>query len=249
VIFLIDVGNSRTKYVQFNDKTLSTVTQLNNDEFTADYFSHYFSKAQQVVMANVGHVALSGRLANWCQEQGICFTEVESEQQKNTLISAYQQPATLGVDRWLALLGAINLYPQKTLLIIDAGTATTVDLLASNGQHQGGWILSGIKALFDTIIYNSTLVHANKSATPNVTFGKNTTDNVNNACWAATLGMIEQAIKQAQQLGDIEHIIFTGGNGQALKHLLLANNKHSNGLEYEVEYSEKLIFLGLTSYC
>jgi type III pantothenate kinase len=61
--------------------------------------------------------------------------------------------------------------------------------------------------------------------------------------------MIEQAIKQAQQLGGIEHIIFTGGNGQALKHLLLANNKHSNELEYEVEYSEKLIFLGLTSYC
>jgi type III pantothenate kinase len=249
VIFLIDVGNSRTKYVQFNDKTLSTVTQLNNDEFTADYFSRHFSKAQQVVMANVGQIVLTEHLANWCQDQGVCFTEVHSEQQKNTLISAYRQPATLGIDRWLALLGAISLYPQKTLLIIDAGTATTVDLLASNGQHQGGWILSGIKALFDTIIYNSTLVNANRSTMPNVAFGKNTTDNVNNACWAATIGMIEQAIKQAQQLGGIEHIIFTGGNGQALKHLLLANNKHSNELEYEVEYSEKLIFLGLTSYC
>jgi type III pantothenate kinase len=249
VIFLIDVGNSRTKYVQFDNKTLSTVTQLNNDHFTADYFSHYFSKAKQVVMANVGHLVLTQRLANWCQDQGVCFTEVQSEQRKNTLISAYQEPTTLGIDRWLALLGAINLYPQKRVLIIDAGTATTVDLLASDGQHQGGWILSGIEALFDTIIQKSTLVHANKSTMPNVAFGKSTTDNVNNACWAATLGMIEQAIKQAQQLGEIEHIIFTGGNGQALKDLLLENNKHSNELGYKVEHNEKLIFLGLKSYC
>ena len=51
----------------------------------------------------------------------------------------------LGVDRWLAILAAaFKLYPQKNVLIIDAGTATTVDLLAKSGVHQGGWILPGI---------------------------------------------------------------------------------------------------------
>jgi type III pantothenate kinase len=249
MIFLIDVGNSRTKYVQLTDKQLSVVTQLNNEDFTIDYFAYHLSSAKQIIMANVGSILVTKHLASWCEEQGISFTQVQSQQQKNTLISAYQEPASLGIDRWLALLGALHLHPQKTLLIIDAGTATTVDLLASNGQHQGGWILAGIKVLFDSLVHNSTLVHANKSVMPYVAFGKNTTDNVNNACWAATLGMIEQAIKQVQQLGEIEHIIFTGGNGQALKHLLLANNKHRHELEYGVEYCEKLIFWGLKSYC
>ena len=249
MIFLIDVGNSRTKYVHLIDKQLSAVIQLNNDDFTAHYFMHHFSKAQRIIIANVGREVITEHLASWCELQGIGFTQVQSEQQKNTLISAYQVPTTLGIDRWLALLGTIHLHPQKTILIIDAGTATTIDLLASNGQHQGGWILAGVKVLFDSLLNHSTLVNAKKRTVPNLTFGNNTTDNVNNACWAATLGLVEQAIKQAQQIDNIEHIIFTGGDGQALTKLLLADNKRSKAFGYEVEYCEKLIFWGLKSYC
>ena len=251
---LIDIGNSRTKYVQLIEGQLSASTQLDNKDFNTGYFAGNFKQADKIVVANVAQSTLTADLAIWCQEQRIDFTQVHSEQQKNSLISAYQQATQLGIDRWLALLGAIHLYPEKNVLIIDAGTATTVDLLSSTGQHQGGWILAGIKALFNSILSHSTLVHAQSKATPSLTFGRNTTDNVNNACWAATLGMINQAITQAQQLGCIDHIILTGGNGKALAELLVAevnqvtHATNKNISIQNIQFIDNLIFYGLQEY-
>ncbi len=56
--------------------------------------------------------------------------------------SAYQQPQRLGVDRWLALLGGYSMGVTDAM-IIDAGSAITVDLLKKDGQHLGGAILPG----------------------------------------------------------------------------------------------------------
>jgi len=252
MIFLIDIGNSRTKYVQLNKGQFSATSQLNNKDFSVSYFAKYFNQASQIVVANVATSALTAELAKWCDLQGITCTQVYSEQQKNTLISAYQEATTLGIDRWLALLGATHLYPRQSVLIIDAGTATTVDFLASNGQHQGGWILAGIKALFNSILSHSTLVHAQSKTEANLAFGSNTTDNVNNACWAATLGMVNQAIIQAKQLGNIDHIVLTGGNGLVLTELLAANvieTKDKSISVKNIQFIDNLIFYGLQEYC
>ncbi len=248
MILLIDIGNSRTKYVHLISGELSATTQLNNDDFSAKYFVKFFSQASQVIVANVAKSALTDELATWCTRQKISYKQVHSEQQKNTLISAYQEPTTLGIDRWLALLGTMHLYSQENVLIIDAGTATTVDLLAASGQHQGGWILAGINALFTSILSHSTLVHAKNKTTPSLAFGANTSDNVNNACWAATLGMIERAIEQAQQLGDINRIILTGGDGKALTTLLLAQTTENILAVENIQFIDNLIFFGLQEY-
>lgn len=248
MILLIDIGNSRTKYVHLISGELSATTQLNNDDFSVKYFVKYFSQASQIIVANVAKSALTDELATWCALQKISYKQVHSEQQKNTLISAYQEPTTLGIDRWLALLGTMHLYSQENVLIIDAGTATTVDLLAASGQHQGGWILAGINALFTSILSHSTLVHAKNKTTPSLAFGANTSDNVNNACWAATLGMIERAIEQAQQLGDINRIILTGGDGKALTTLLLAQTTENILAVENIQFIDNLIFFGLQEY-
>ena len=249
MIILIDIGNSRTKYAQLREGQLSVTTQLNNQDFTVAYFAEHFSYASQVVVANVAKSSLTTELASWCSEQKISFKQVHSEQQKNALLSAYQEPTSLGIDRWLALLGTIHLYPNENVLIIDAGTATTVDLLASNGQHQGGWILAGIKALFNSILTHSTLVHAENKTLPSLAFGSNTSDNVNNACWAATLGMIEQAIEQAQALASIDRIILTGGDGMALTKLVLVQTSEKFIAVANIQFIDNLIFYGLQEYC
>jgi type III pantothenate kinase len=255
MITLIDIGNSRTKYVELIDGCLSKTSQLANNDFNGGYFATHFSQASKIVVANVAKSALTTELKVWCKSNNIGFTQVHSEQQKNTLMSAYQKPTQLGIDRWLALLAATHLYPNKNVLIIDAGTATTVDLVSGNGQHQGGWILAGIRALFNSILSHSTLVQAENKAAPSLAFGDNTTDNVNNACWAATLGMINQAIQQAQELGDIDQVVLTGGNGLALAELLIAdtsgkvNTINKSISANNIEFIDNLIFYGLQEYC
>lgn len=56
--------------------------------------------------------------------------------------NGYTKPESLGVDRWLALLGAADFAPVDKL-IVDAGSAITVDLLTQSGEHLGGAILPG----------------------------------------------------------------------------------------------------------
>lgn len=252
MILLIDIGNSRTKYVHYLDGSLTEIVQVINTDFNAAYFEQHYRQASQVIVANVANAALTKILASWCASQRIDFLQVHSEQKRGNLTSAYQDPSTLGIDRWLALLGAMYLYPNESVLIIDAGTATTIDLVEHTGQHQGGWILAGIEALFNSILSNSTLVHAKSRSEdtdlPSLAFGSNTSDNVNNACWAATFGMVKEGIEQAKQLGKFEHILFTGGNGEALAELLIEQqNKQKTSIQ-KVSYIDNLIFYGLQKY-
>ncbi|MGE4570026.1 MAG: type III pantothenate kinase [Gammaproteobacteria bacterium] len=77
-----------------------------------------------------------------------------------TLSVAYPIPNELGVDRFLAMLGAQKHHPNKNLLIIDIGSALTIDVVAETGKHQGGLIMPGLAALrssFDKFATNSNL--------------------------------------------------------------------------------------------
>lgn len=77
-----------------------------------------------------------------------------------TLSVAYPIPNELGVDRFLAMLGAQKHHPSKNLLIIDIGSALTIDVVAETGKHQGGLIMPGLSALrssFEKFATNSNL--------------------------------------------------------------------------------------------
>jgi type III pantothenate kinase len=62
--------------------------------------------------------------------------------------SGYTEPEKLGVDRWLALVGATDFAPVDKL-IVDAGSAITIDLLTKDGIHLGGAILPGFNTTIE----------------------------------------------------------------------------------------------------
>jgi type III pantothenate kinase len=74
---------------------------------------------------------------------GNAVTRCVSERERCGVVNAYEEPGRLGVDRWLALLGAASLV-DGDCLVIDAGSAITLDLLRADGRHLGGAILPGI---------------------------------------------------------------------------------------------------------
>ncbi len=59
--------------------------------------------------------------------------------------NAYRSPETLGLDRLAAAVGAAALYPGRNVLIVDAGTALTVDLVTADGVFRGGCISPGLR--------------------------------------------------------------------------------------------------------
>ena len=67
----------------------------------------------------------------------------ESAAQALGVVNGYAEPERLGADRWMALLGAAA-HDDTDCIVIDAGSAITLDLLRADGQHLGGAILPGL---------------------------------------------------------------------------------------------------------
>lgn len=60
---------------------------------------------------------------------------------------AYPEVAQFGVDRFCALVAARQRCPDQAVLVINAGTAITIDYIAASGQHEGGVIMPSLAAM------------------------------------------------------------------------------------------------------
>lgn len=239
MIVLIDIGNTRAKYCFVIEGKCNAPIAILTTQLTERYLTDYFKGATRILVASVSHEKLTDDICAWSKVHEIDYQRVFSENTKNKIISGYTIPSQLGVDRWLTLVGAADLFPNCNVLVIDAGTATTVDFLLATGQHQGGWILAGINTLVSSVLAKTAHVKADSINAESISFGINTSDNVNNAAWAGTVGMVHLAISQIKKQGiTLDEIIITGGNGHILSSLV----------SHQSRVIDELVFTGLQAY-
>ncbi|MBP9508086.1 MAG: type III pantothenate kinase, partial [Bacteroides sp.] len=67
------------------------------------------------------------------------------------VINLYETPDTLGYDRVAAVVGAQEQFPNKDILVIDAGTCITYEFIDAQGQYQGGNISPGLQMRFKAL--------------------------------------------------------------------------------------------------
>ncbi|MEM7390107.1 MAG: type III pantothenate kinase, partial [Pseudomonadota bacterium] len=128
---LVDVGNTSIKAVLYDGK----------DYQSCELSNLPWSQIKELVYACVGSTELLKSLLAQAQQHAVPYFEAEVTAKLATLTCAYQQFKNLGIDRWLAVIAAYVEYPEQNCIIIDAGTATTIDVLNKEGAHLGGWIL------------------------------------------------------------------------------------------------------------
>ncbi len=238
---LIDVGNTQVKYVtqrMGTTKPLSEIVYINYQLFIGQLNKGVFSTVTEVILANVHGSEIHDAIEEWTRQNSIAFIQVHSEAKAFGIHSSYQQPERLGVDRWLAMIGAKQLYPNKNLLIIDAGTATTVDVLDAQGQHCGGWIMPGVQTMFNSLLSGTKKIIASPNVSASLLFGKDSSNCLNNGSWAMTIGAIKEAILQANSSLALDKVLITGGNGKQIIDLLAAN----------CQLEPKLVFHGLSCF-
>jgi type III pantothenate kinase len=140
----IDIGNSAVKW-----------RTCDSEVFTegVDLFSlKLLPKADLVWVSAVAHLSI-------IEEIKVNFGSVnlvEPLKQYGKLTLSYDDPSKFGVDRFLAMLGALERFPNLPLLVIDAGSAVTFDIIDNKGIHQGGLIMPGIRALRESFAKFST---------------------------------------------------------------------------------------------
>ena len=103
--------------------------------------------------------------------------------------NSYASPAQLGADRWAALIGAWHLR-QGASLVVNAGTATTVDMLGADGLFRGGLILPGVDLMKRSLADHTSGLPLSGGAYAEEP--RSTADAIESGCLHAQLGAIER---------------------------------------------------------
>ena len=104
-----------------------------------------FPATDKAILSSVSIV--NQEILSYLKESFTYFVEL-NHQTPLPLQNNYLTPDTLGLDRLAAAIGARELFPDQALLVIDAGTALTFDLVEGNGTFAGGNISPGLRSRF-----------------------------------------------------------------------------------------------------
>lgn len=127
---------------------------------------------------------------------------------------AYAEPARLGVDRFLAMVGARDV-AAGAVLVCGVGTALTLDLVDAQGQHRGGRIAPSPALMRDALRARAAQLPARGGQW--VDWATDTDDALESGCNNAALAQIEQALEQAHALlRSPVTLLLHGGGADAL---------------------------------
>ena len=140
--------------------------------------------------------------------------------------NAYDEPQSLGVDRWLALL-AVKARGQNSAVIIDVGTACTIDVL-ENGQHLGGYIFPGMALARNALVANTDRIRFSKDPEPSTSLGTDTAGCVLSGIWLTLLASCQTVIDRFPNAT----VYLTGGSAPELTALGL-DAKRVDGLVFD----------------
>ncbi|HEY1922566.1 MAG TPA: type III pantothenate kinase [Tepidisphaeraceae bacterium] len=127
-----------------------------------------------------------------------------------------RNPAETGIDRILNIAAAYQ-QMEKACVVVDAGTAITVDCCNDNGDFLGGAIAPGLDMMLDALHEKTAKVPRVSFVAPGVGFGDSTAAAVSLGVFHAIRGLVKETVESfATQLGSWPEIIVTGGNGKQL---------------------------------
>lgn len=130
---------------------------------------------------------------------------------KIPLVNKYGSPETLGMDRIAAAVGAFTLKPQNNILVIDAGTAITYDIVTSKGEYIGGNISLGIELRFRALNEYTAKLPLVNSAGKKTHIGKDTETAIRCGVLDGTKHEIEGFINQFSAKYPNLLVFLTGG--------------------------------------
>jgi type III pantothenate kinase len=224
---LVDVGNTRTKWVlEDNGRFLSEVGYVLNEDIESSDLLGKLNQVKHVLVANVAGKAMESRLLALFQHSKVPARFVQSTSVACGVVNRYSRPNRLGVDRWLSLIAAYDMY-NANCLVVNAGTAVTIDALMvnhyeNNVEFIGGVILPGIHLMLNAL--NTHAAQLPKALGKFDAFAKNTDDAMQSGCILAILGAIELQWHKLFELIKVPpKLLISGGDAMVVSAFLPAD--------------------------
>ena len=161
MILEIDAGNTFIKWRLLDGDNVTSRGKL----FTGDKDWKLPSAWKEASSARIASVAgdelnckLDAEVQKCCGESPVFAA---ATRQTAGVVNSYDDHSRMGVDRWLVMLAAYN-DCNKACCIVDCGSAITVDYVAADGQHQGGYIIPGLRLMRGTLLQNTAEIIVDK---------------------------------------------------------------------------------------
>jgi type III pantothenate kinase len=236
----IDIGNTRSKIAIIKqNEIIETITE---NELSVSVLTDIFLENPEIKSTILSSVKdVNPEIISFLKSKSNYFIDLN----KDTSIpieNLYKTRSTLGKDRLAAIIGANNIFPNTSVLVIDMGTAITFDFINSKNQYLGGTISPGMEMRFKALNkFTDKLPLLNKNEDYNII--AETTENaiisgVQNGIIFETDSYINELKEQYEDL----KVILTGGDAiffdKKLKNTIFVNlNLNFIGLNRILEYN------------
>ncbi len=220
----IDIGNSSVKTGYFKNnklivkryESIENISELEDNKIIISSVNPKIKKA--IIKKIIGE-----------------YIEIDSLKIKE-IIFKYDDLRALGQDRIASVYGAYKIYGNGSL-IVDFGTAITIDFVSSENGYEGGIIFPGPLTIIKCLKNETALLgEHNYRVIENP--GLSTRDCINSGITNAIIGMIERIIEMKKD--KIKNIIFTGGYGREfLRYFKKAKFEENLVIKGLIEYGKK----------
>ena len=230
MILQIDVGNSQAKWRLIDGPDVRRRgSQLTSSLFDGPLELEGITSLTGAQMCSVVDTSVELSIGRQIADQfGVQLQIAKVSPRVGRVACGYKQPDKLGIDRWLAVVAAYH-QDQCAVLVVDVGSAMTIDLVGPEGQHQGGYILPGMRLMRESLWHGTDQVKVESAEPASMLLpGTQTEDAVNRGCLLAAVAAVEKLASQYPAA-----IVVTGGDALALVDALSLAATHTPDLVFD----------------
>lgn len=239
---IIDVGNTKVKLAVFKKhKLVKKVSALHENvldeikKLLKDY-----KDLQHAIISSVGKI--SGE--DFEQLNNSLNLLVLNSLTKIPFKNCYETPTTLGADRIALVSASVSKFPDKNVLIIDAGTCITYDFITNDNEYLGGAISPGIKVRYKALHNLTANLPLLETKFPKNLIGNSTSESIHSGIINGILKEIDGIVLEYEKKYQDLTVILTGGDAKflskQLKSSIFANSNFLlEGLNFILEYNTK----------
>ena len=225
MILCLDVGNTQMNCgVVHNNEIILTFRKTSKNKASSDETGVFLrsvlkendidpSQIKQIAMCSVVPEAIHS-LNNACLKYFKLEPFLLKAGVKTGLRIKYRNPLEVGTDRIANAIAGVNLYPEKNLIIIDFGTATTFCAVSKESDYLGGVIMPGLRISMEALEKNAAQLKSVEIKPMEKTLGRSTMESIQSGLYFGQIGMVKEITNRiCEESFDGEKVVVLGTGG------------------------------------
>lgn len=244
MMLLVDIGNARIKWATRDADNWKTGEPLQRQNRAFKDIARPAWKEldapERVIVSNVAGEDYRKSVQTWVKRRWKVTPEFLPVTERQCGVSnAYAVPQRLGADRWATLL-AVHAHYKGPAVVIDCGTAITIDAIAADGMHLGGLIVPGMDLMVSALTEHAPGIQIEEADNQEISLlGSSTEAAVSGGVLYTAIALVERVFMDLQgELGNRTNLLLTGGDATRILPLLGSRP----------EYVPDLVLKGLAVY-